>query len=60
LKRGQSLSQMALAWVLRQPAVTSALAGASSVRQLEENLAALNNLKFSEDELATIEKILRE
>jgi L-glyceraldehyde 3-phosphate reductase len=59
LKRGQSLSQMALAWVLRQPAVTSALIGASSVKQLEQNLAALNNLKFSPAELSDIETILR-
>ena len=50
-KRGQSLAQMALAWVLRKPAVTSALIGASSVKQLEDNLAALNNLKFSDEEL---------
>jgi L-glyceraldehyde 3-phosphate reductase len=57
-KRGQSLAQMALAWVLRKPAVTSALIGASSVKQLEDNLAALNNLKFSDDELEKIEKIL--
>jgi L-glyceraldehyde 3-phosphate reductase len=57
-KRGQSLAQMALAWVLRQPAVTSALIGASSVKQLEDNLAALNNLKFSDDEVEKIEKIL--
>jgi L-glyceraldehyde 3-phosphate reductase len=60
LKRGQSLAQMALAWVLRRPAVTSALIGASSVRQLEENLAALNNLRFDADELAEIDKILHE
>ena len=59
LKRGQSMAQMAIAWVLRLPAVTSALIGASSVQQLETNLAALNNLKFSEDELSEIEKILR-
>jgi L-glyceraldehyde 3-phosphate reductase len=58
-QRGQSLAQMALAWVLRKPAVTSALIGASSVKQLEDNLAALNNLKFSDDELDTIEDILR-
>ncbi len=58
LQRGQTLSQMALAWVLRQPAVTSALIGASSVRQLEENLAALKNLRFSETELSQIDKIL--
>jgi L-glyceraldehyde 3-phosphate reductase len=58
-ERGQSLAQMALVWVLRQPAVTSALIGASSVKQLEDNLAALNNLKFSDDELRKIETILK-
>jgi L-glyceraldehyde 3-phosphate reductase len=57
-RRGQKLSQMALAWVLRKPQVTSALIGASSVQQLEDNLAALNNLSFTDDELKTIEKIL--
>ncbi len=58
--RGQSLAQMAIAWVLRKPAVTSALIGASSVQQLEDNLAALNNLKFSEEELNKIEEILKQ
>ena len=58
-QRGQSLAQMAIAWVLRKPAVTSALIGASSVSQLEDNLAALNNLKFSDDELEQIESILK-
>jgi len=57
--RGQSLAQMAIAWVLRKPAVTSALIGASSVKQLEDNLASLNNLKFSDDELDQIESILK-
>lgn len=57
-ERGQSLAQMALAWVLRDPRVTSALIGASSVAQLEDNLAALNNLAFAADELARIEAIL--
>ena len=57
--RGQSLAQMAIAWVLRKPAVTSALIGASSVKQLEDSLSALNNLKFSEDELSKIEEILK-
>ena len=60
LKRGQSLAQMAIAWVLRLPVVTSALIGASSVKQLENNLAALNNAKFGQDELAEIDKILSE
>jgi L-glyceraldehyde 3-phosphate reductase len=58
-QRGQSLAQMAIAWVLRKPAVTSALIGASSVKQLEDNLAALNNLEFSDDELEQIESILK-
>jgi L-glyceraldehyde 3-phosphate reductase len=59
-QRGQKLAQMALAWVLRQPQVTSALIGSSSVKQLEENLAALNNLSFSTAELDAIEGILKE
>lgn len=58
-RRGQSLAQMALAWVLRKPAVTSALIGASSVAQLEDNLAALRNLDFSDRELEEIETILK-
>jgi len=58
-QRGQSLAQMALAWVLRKPVVTSALIGASSARQLEDNLAMLNNMKFSDEELSTIEEILK-
>jgi len=58
-QRGQSLAQMALAWVLRKPAVTSALIGASSVTQLEDNLAALNNLDFAQHELDQIEAILK-
>jgi L-glyceraldehyde 3-phosphate reductase len=56
--RGQKLSQMAIAWVLRKPQVTSALIGASSVSQLEDNLAALDNSSFSQEELTEIEKIL--
>jgi len=58
--REQSLAQMAIAWVLRKPAVTSALIGASSVRQLEDNLAALKRLDFSKEELDKIEAILKE
>ncbi|HSB01880.1 MAG TPA: L-glyceraldehyde 3-phosphate reductase [Anaerolineales bacterium] len=58
--RGQSLAQMAIAWVLRKPAVTSALIGASSVQQLEDNLAALDHLKFSDEELNKIEEILKQ
>ena len=59
-QRGQKLSQMALAWVLRKPQVTSVLIGASSVKQLDDNLVALANLSFSKDELDNIETILRE
>jgi L-glyceraldehyde 3-phosphate reductase len=54
--RGQSLAQMALSWVLRDQRVTSALIGASSVAQLEENLAAAGRSSFSDDELAAIDK----
>ncbi|WP_040208762.1 L-glyceraldehyde 3-phosphate reductase [Neobacillus jeddahensis] len=57
-ERGQNLAQMALAWVLRDGKVTSALIGASKVSQIEENVAALNNLSFSQDELERIEDIL--
>lgn len=53
--RGQSLAQMALAWVLRQPAVTSALIGASRGSQVEDCVGALDNLDFREDELAAID-----
>jgi L-glyceraldehyde 3-phosphate reductase len=56
--RGQTLAQLALAWTLRDPRVTSALVGASSVRQLEDNVAALTNLAFSDEELARIEEVL--
>ena len=58
--RGQSLAQMALAWVLRDPRVTSALIGASSVEQLEANVAALDRLGFSDDELAEIDRYATE
>jgi len=58
LARGQTLAQLAVAWVLRHPGMTSALIGASSVKQVEDNVAALNNLTFSPDELAQIEAIL--
>jgi L-glyceraldehyde 3-phosphate reductase len=56
--RGQSLAQLALAWVLRDERVTSALVGASSVEQLEANVHALDNLAFADEELAAIDKIL--
>ncbi|GAB3758012.1 hypothetical protein GCM10027599_24840 [Yimella radicis] len=55
-KRGQTLAQMALSWVLRDPRVTSALIGASSVRQLEDSLGALDNLEFTDKELSAIDK----
>jgi L-glyceraldehyde 3-phosphate reductase len=54
--RGQTLAQMALAWTLRDPRVTSALAGASRIEQLEDNVAALERLDFSEEELAEIDR----
>jgi L-glyceraldehyde 3-phosphate reductase len=57
-ERGQTLAQMALQWVLRLPAVTSALIGASSVAQLQENAAALNAPALCEDELRRIEETL--
>lgn len=56
LERGQTLAQMAIAWVLRDRRVTSALIGASSVAQLDANLDALERLDFDEDELATIDR----
>lgn len=58
--RGQSLAQMALAWVLRQETVASALIGASRVSQVEENVAVLENLDFTEDELTKIDQIVAE
>ena len=48
--------ELAIAWVLRDPRVTSALIGASSVSQLEQNVAALDNLEFSDDELEAIDR----
>jgi L-glyceraldehyde 3-phosphate reductase len=54
-RRGQTLAQMALAWTLRDPRMTSTLAGASSVKQLEVNVAALDNLQFTDEELAEID-----
>ncbi|MBM7805351.1 L-glyceraldehyde 3-phosphate reductase [Geodermatophilus bullaregiensis] len=55
-ERGQELAQMALAWALRDPRVTSVLIGASSVAQLEQNVAALDRLDFSDEELARIDR----
>ena len=57
-KRGQSLAQMSLAWVLRQPAVTTALIGASKTAQIDDNLGALTNGDFTPAELAKIDRIL--
>jgi L-glyceraldehyde 3-phosphate reductase len=54
--RGQSLAQMALAWALRDPRMTSVIIGASSVDQLEQNVAALGNLSFNDDELWSIDE----
>jgi len=59
-RRGQSLAQMAVAWTLRDPVVTSALVGASSVAQLEQNISALDKLEFSTDELQEIERYATE
>src|SRR5215212_9475795 len=55
-RRGQSLAQMAIAWVLRDPRITSALIGARTVEQLEDSLGALDNLDFAPDELQEIDK----
>jgi L-glyceraldehyde 3-phosphate reductase len=57
-QRGQSLAQMAIAWVLRHPAVTSALIGASKVEQIDDGVGALKHLDFSDEELKRIDKIL--
>ena len=59
-ERNQSLSQMAIAWLLKDPRVTSVLIGVSSVDQLDDNLKALNNLNFSGEELKKIDYILNE
>ena len=56
--RGQTMAQMALAWILRHETVTSALVGASRVQQIEDSVGALDNLGFSDEELASIELIL--
>jgi L-glyceraldehyde 3-phosphate reductase len=57
-QRGQTLAEMAVAWVLRDPRVTSALVGTSKVSQVDDNVAALKNLKFSDKELAKIDNVL--
>jgi len=56
--RGQSIAQLALAWVLRDPRMTSALIGASRIEQIEQNVSALDNLQLSPDELARIDDLL--
>jgi L-glyceraldehyde 3-phosphate reductase len=56
--RGQTMAQMALAWVLRHKTVTSALIGASKVSQVEDSVGALDNLAFSDEELQAIEAVL--
>ncbi|MFE3177376.1 L-glyceraldehyde 3-phosphate reductase [Amycolatopsis sp. NPDC059090] len=55
-RRGQTLAQLALAWALRDPRMTSLVIGASSVKQLEDNVAALDNLSFTGEELAEIDQ----
>lgn len=57
-ERGQKLSQMAIAWILRQPQVVSVLVGASSSNQLKENVKALDNLNFNDEELKLIDKVI--
>ena len=59
VQRGQSLAQMAIAWLLKDKRVTSVLVGASSAEQLKDSIASLNNITFSADELKEIENILR-
>ena len=58
-RRGQTLAQMAVAWVLRDPRVTSALVGTSKVSQVDDNVAALKNLEFSAEELRAIDGVLK-
>lgn len=57
--RGQSLAQLALVWILRHQAVTTALIGISSIKQLENNVEAIDNLELSDDEQHRIEQILQ-
>lgn len=59
-RRNQTLAQMAIAWVLRDPRITSALIGARNVEQLDDSLAALDNLEFTSDELAEIDRYAAE
>ena len=60
LRRGQTLAEMALAWVLKDERMTSVIVGASSVKQLADNLKALEHLDFTADELREIERVLSE
>ena len=57
-QRGQTLAEMAVAWVLRDPRITSALVGTSKVSQVDDNVGALKNLKFSAEELSKIDGVL--
>jgi L-glyceraldehyde 3-phosphate reductase len=59
LRRGQTLAEMAVAWVLRDPRITSALVGTSKVSQVDDNVAALKNLNFSAEELRAIDGVLQ-
>jgi len=59
-ERGQSLAQMALAWILRDSRITSVLTGASRPEQIEQNVAALDKLEFTDDELTKIDEILKQ
>ena len=59
-RRGQSLAQMAIAWTLRDPRVTSALIGAAASSSSRQNLAALDRLDFSDEELAEIDRFAKE
>ena len=59
IQRGQSLAQMALAWILKDPRITSVLIGASSPEQITDSAQALKNIIFSETELSAIEEILK-
>jgi L-glyceraldehyde 3-phosphate reductase len=59
-RRGQTLAQLALAWTLRDPRITSTLIGASSPVQLEQNVGALGRLAFDADELAEIDQVATE
>ncbi len=58
-RRGQSMAEMAIAWILRLKGITSVLVGASRVEQINDNVSALKNLQFTSDELAEIDAILK-